>query len=616
MSVDQARQDPLFGTGNGSQGPGLSRSKYSATQSDDEYSLVNFLRQLYTRAVDRRKPRYNTWSRNYRMLINRFQGDNLSQGYNPRDSEIYPTLSALVAWMTDPNTMVDVFPVADPSSPDFPFILQLSEDMSNIIYSTWQVENFDAQIKLQLWDSFLYGIGINKTIWDNSLSGGYGNGVFRRVDPWTFYPDPDATSTLDAEYFVEVSRISPDELVRRFPHTASYVDELGTGETTDTKPDFVGGGSRNIEASSNLGALPLGSIGKWKYSDGTSRHGAQTPSIVLYEYWIKQNRDKTHQEYFVDSDTPSARPESVYAGDWRCVCVASNRVVFDEWADDLWSHAQHPYDRYVFDDIGEFFGIALVDHLAYPQVYINRLLGSLQQNAELVGNPVLLEPQAGGTTRTRITNQPGQRIPLVGNSQQNRPEWLNPPEMPSFIMDLVSFWISRIENISGLSAIVRGATPNQRNAEGVIESVQEAAFVRVRSSQRNLEKTLESAAVKLADLVVDNYTEPRIMAILGSDSMQSSIALRARHFQTPTKYKGIPWKYALQIRGGSNFPTSRSARIAEAMQLFTLGAIDDEALLAAYGYPHYREVIERKMAKMAVGAFNPPGARQRSGRSS
>lgn len=611
LATEQARNDPLFGTGNGSNGPGLSRTKYTSVQSDDEYALINFLRQLYTRAVDRRKPRYNTWTRNYKMLINRFQSEGGGQ-YNPRDSEIYPTLSSLVAWMTDPNTMVDVFPVADPSSEYFPFVLQLSTDMSNILYSTWQVEDFDAQIKLQLWDSFLYGVGINKTIWDNSLSGGYGNGVFRRVDPWTFYPDPDATSTLDAEYFVEVSRLSPEELVRRFPHVESYVDELGTGESTDDKPDYLGG-SRSIEASSNLGALPGGGIGKWKYSDGTSRHGAQTPSIVLYEYWIKQNRNKTTQEY--PSNDPSARPDAVYAGDWRCICVASNRVVFDEWASDLWSHSQHPYDRFVFDDIGEFYGIALVDHLAYPQVYINRLLGALQQNAELVGNPVLLEPQLGGTTRTRITNQPGQRIPLVGLGQQNRPEWLNPPEMPQFIMNLVSFWISRIENISGLSAIVRGATPTQRNAEGVIESIQEAAFVRVRSSQRNLEKTLESAAVKLADLVVDNYTEPRIMAILGPDSQQSSIALRARHFQTPTKYKGIPWKYALQIRGGSNFPTQRSARIAEAQQLYTLGVIDDEALLAAYGWPHYKEMLERKYAKMAVGAFNPPGARQRAGRS-
>lgn len=608
--VAEARSDPLFGTGNGSNGPGLSRTKYTSVQSDDEYQLVNFLRQLYTRAVDRRKPRYNTWSRNYRMLTNLAQGE-LSRGYNPRDSEIYPTLSSLVAWMTDPNTMVDVFPVADPSSEYFPFVLNLSNDMSNIIYSTWQVENYDAQIKLQLWDAFLYGVGINKTIWDNSLADGYGNGVFRRVDPWTFYPDPDSTSNLDAEYFVEVQRISPEELVRRYPHCASYVDELGTGEAADDqRPEFLGG-SRSIEASSNLGALPLGSIGKWKYSDGTSRHGAQTPSIVLYEYWIKQNKGKTTQEY--PSNEPSARPDSVYAGDWRCICIASNRVVFDEWASDLWSHSQHPYDRYVFDDIGEYYGIALVDHLAYPQAYINRLLAALQQNAELVGNPVLIEPQVGGTSRTRITNQPGQRIPLQGNSINNKPEWLIPPEMPQFIMNLVSFWISRIENISGLSAIVRGATPNQRNSEGVIESVQEAAFVRVRSSQRNLEKMLESAAVKLADLIVDNYTEPRIMAILGPDSQQTAVALRARHFQVPNKYKGIPWKYALQIRGGSNFPTSRQARIAEATQLFTLGAIDDEALLSAYGWPHYPEMLERKYAKMATGQFQPPGARQRAG---
>lgn len=508
--------------------------------------------------------------------------------------------------------MVDVLPVMDPSSSKFSFANQLANDLSTVFYTNWQVEQYDSQIKLALWDSFLYGIGIFDSQWDNTLSGGYGNAVIRRVDPWAFYPDPDATSLLDAEYFVEVSRISPEEFERRFPDSASLAHEIGTGEPIDQRPD-LNFGNRSIEGTTNLGSLPGGSS-RWKYSDGTSRSAFQTPAIVLYKYWIKQNRSSIPNE--VDSNGPTARPSRTYVGDWRCICVAANRIVFDEWASDLWSHSLHPYDRFAFDDIGEFYGVALVDHLAHPQAYINRLLAALQQNAELVGNPVLLEPTMGGTSRTRITNTPGQRIPLTGAAAaQNRPEWLTPPEMPQFIMNLVSFWISRIENISGLSAIVRGATPTSRNAEGVIESIQEAAFVRVRSSLRNLERTLESASVKLADLIVDNYTEPRIVAVLGPESRSTAIALKARHFQVPTTYNGIPWKYALQVKSGSHFPTSRQSRIAESEALFALGAIDDEALLAAYGWPHYQQVLERKYAKMATGQFSPPGARQRSGRS-
>ena len=122
--------------------------------------------------------------------------------------------------------------------------------------------------------------------------------------------------------------------------------------------------------------------------------------------------------------------------------------------------------------------------------------------------------------------------------------------------------------------------------------------------------------IKTMDLIVDNYTEPRITAIIGPQGEKSSIALRARHFQVPSQFNNTPWKYILQVRAGSHFPTSRQARIAEIMQLYALGAVDDEAVLKAYNFPHYREVLDRKYKKMAEGWFQAPGARQRAGRSS
>lgn len=590
----------------------------------DNHDLVNRLRALYLDAQREKRKHYERWWRNYRLVNNQAGASGAGWAPAPRDSEIYPTLSALVGWMTDQNTIIDCFPQADPHSPFYSFVSKLAEDMSQLMYTNWLVEDYDAQVKLSLWDTFIYGTGIFKNVWDQSLDGGYGNAVIRRVDPYAFYVDPMATSMDDAEYFVEKRRMSFQEVERRFPNSSLILRASSyEGMEEDEKPTLTGFSTRPNDPP-NLGSLPGGGTLWGKNSQRkTSPRDSSTPTIVVYEFWLRENdiSDTYEDEMEDDDDDTKDRKlevsETSCVTKWRVVVVANGEVLMDEYAEDLWNHGQHPYERYVFDDIGEFYGISLVDHLAYPQIYINRLLTALQQNAELTGNPVFIDPTNSGLSRVGITNRPGQRLPVspaAMNSGQG-PHWIDPPQMPPQVLELINFWISRIENTSGLSAIVRGATPTQRNSEGVISSVQEAAFVRIRAGLRNLEKALEKCAVKICDLIAEFYTEPRITSIIGPEGQQTSLVLQARHFYGPTKEGGAPLKFMIQIKAGASAPTSRQARTAEADTMFAMGALDTRSLLEAHQYPHIDTVMKRVKEERAEGV-QPPGARQRSGRKS
>lgn len=589
----------------------------SRTLANADFELINRLSHLYTQAKKEKQRHYPRWHRNYRLLHNQFTTPTSSSwAPYPRDSEIYPTISALVAWMTDQNTVIDCTPIADPHSPYYDFISKIAEDLSLVIYSTWQVEDFDSQIKLTLWDTFLYGTGILKNVWDNSLDGGYGNAVIRRVDPYAFYCDPNSTSLADAEFFIEVHRMSKEEVERRFPNSIALLNASSfDGTSDDNRPNFAGGTGSPMDPP-NLGALD-GKATQWSSGRRTDRK--QTlPLITVYEYWIREN-NLEEEDY---SDLPEEdRPQLAEAhcrDRWRVIVVANNAILLDEYADDLWDGGWHPYERYTFDDIGEFYGISLVDHLAYPQIYLNRLLTALQHNTELTGNPVFVSPTNSGLSRVGVVNKPGQRLDVNPQSLAvgKGPHWVEPPAMPAQVMQLIEFWISRIENTSGLSAIVRGATPTARNSQGVISSIQEAAFVRIRAGLRNLEKALENCIIKVADLISEFYTEPRIIATVGPDGSQLSKVLQSRHFYGPTKKGGAPLKFMINVQAGSSTPTSRQARTAEADTLYAMGALDRQSLLEAHQYPHANEVIKRINAGIADGTFQPPGARQRTQRTS
>jgi len=277
----------------------------------------------------------------------------------------------------------------------------------------------------------------------------------------------------------------------------------------------------------------------------------------------------------------------------------------NEKAEDLWSHGRHPYVRYVQHDMGDFWGISLVEHLAPAQLAINRLLAALQHHAELCGNPVMLEDSRSGIPRQKITNIPGQRLT---KNQGSEVAWLVPPDMPQGVRDLVTFWINEMERISGLSAMVRGATPTGRNAQGVMDSVQESAFVRVRLALRNLERTLAAAGDLMGNLIVENYTMPRTTAIAGPTGQKSMLALKARHFYAPNFAGADPMKFSLYVQAGSALPISRSARSQEADTMFAMGAIDAQAVLEAHDYPDRRQILERVNAMKGIGI--PPGAEQ------
>jgi hypothetical protein len=241
---------------------------------------------------------------------------------------------------------------------------------------------------------------------------------------------------------------------------------------------------------------------------------------------------------------------------------------------------------------------------------INRLLAAAQNNIELTGNPVWLEQSNAGIARTRVTNKPGQRLavnPTAGGIG-NAAGWLTPPPIRSDLPMFVQFYIGEMERISGLTAINRGMAPGGRNAASVVESLQEASFVRVRMASRNLERAMHDVGLKIASLITEFYTEPRMVALVGPNGERTARSLAAKHFYWPTgddTLEMLPFSFQLLVQAGSMLPTSRQARAAEAQTLFALGAIDHLSLLEAVDWPNRQLVYQRVMQQAQAGITGP-----------
>lgn len=572
-------------------------NQFSDVPTFDETMLVSRIQNLFLHARDKRKPLVQQWNKNYRMLRNRHWSQN-RPAWMPRPEvpEIFPLIASFVGWMTDQRPEWTVSPWALPNSEYANFLASIGDDLSIVLKSRFQDDDVETEMEKVIWDSQIYGTGIAKVSWDQTLHRGMGDVITRRIDPYTFYPDPQANTMREANYFIEARTYTIQELDRRWPGAAAAF-QSGFEQDVDSAPSQIG--NREDMPMANPGAISPATVPRYSMY-GQSRLDTSTydnAGVTVFECWIREH-------YLNDND-------NVIDG-WRVVIAAGNRILMNEPATELWEHGEHPYDRYVPYDMGEFWGLSLVELLSSPQESLNRILASLQYNIELLGNPVFKEGTRSGLQRQQVTNKPGQRLTVNENSTA---EWLQPPPLHEMLPEMIRYFLQRMETISGLSAITRGGSAPGRNAQGVIDAMQEASFVRIRMALRNLERFMRRTGNKVASLVVENYNEPRMVAYLGSDATSNVRQLHANHFYLPSPDgTKMPLKFRLNVDVGSQTQTSREAREAKAMTAFGMGAIDDLALLEAIDFPNRAKVYERVQKLKAAGAFQPPGARQRSRR--
>src|SRR5579862_3796929 len=116
----------------------------SRREKGDDLEYINYLRNLFTSSRKAKTPRYDSWNRNYKIVMNRYQSAVFANwAPQPRDSEVYPILSSLVAWMTDQEPDIGFMPSANPNSEYYQWINKISDDLSSVYATNWVNEEYD-----------------------------------------------------------------------------------------------------------------------------------------------------------------------------------------------------------------------------------------------------------------------------------------------------------------------------------------------------------------------------------------------------------------------------------------------------------------------------------------
>jgi hypothetical protein len=591
--------DPTTTRHNGDSGATTVNLSVTPTLADVE--LVSRLRNLFARARSERQTYVQQWSRNYRVMKNRTWTTGRAPYLpSPEVPECRSTVLTWGAWLTDQRPQFDCMASAAPYSPFANFFEDLAEDMRTALDAVWQGNLYEQRVQHTVLDAAQFSVGIFKTCWNPRLADGLGDVDVRRIDPYTFYPDPVVYEGSPANYYVEASNVSLQELDAQFPGAAERFAVDGYTELIDKRPSLRTGMGQMPRA--NAGAIsPATSATYGLPGQARDRAYRDDTGVTKLEFWLREHTTST------DDNKRTKVFES-----WRCVVVAGPYILLNKRADELLAFKDHPYSFFRPEDDGEFYPQSMVELLTPMQLSINRALAAIEQNTDLTGNPIMLETAA--TARTTVVNKPGQRL-QVPRGDTNTTRWLDPPNLSEQSWRIIDFNLQRMEHASGLSSISQGVAPGGRIASDVLDSVMESGFVRIRLAQRNLEWCLRDVGNKMAALISEFYTEPRLLSLIGPDGDKTVRTMLGRHFYIKDAEKEPePLRFQVQVRAGSMLPTSRNARVAEIDTLFAMGGVDRDVLLEAHDIPNRKAIVERIAQGEAKGTFSPPGARQRARR--
>ena len=285
--------------------------------TEDEFDLVQRLKNLYRTCLQTKGTMRNEWERHYRLTTNR-SAANTPMTSGIRANEIFPAISARIAWMTDQEIRCSITPAANPYDMWWMTADILCDHLETLINSNWYAQGWYSEIVQMLWDASIYGAGFLKTGWDSGKDAPLGNVVLKRVSPWCLYVDPYATDMEDAQFIAEVHTMTPAEIERRFP----AVSESRIAEAVhnaDESQDHVAPDQRGQQTKQNA-LIPIDAGqgpttwgppgGASPYSMGRGQYG-----VNVYEFWFKEN--------YYDELTPPTNPaddskyEPIVADQWR-----------------------------------------------------------------------------------------------------------------------------------------------------------------------------------------------------------------------------------------------------------------------------------------------------------
>ena len=349
--------------------------------------------------------------------------------------------------------------------------------------------------------------------------------------PFMILPDPLAQRLDEAEWIIE-------ETVQSEEYVKAHYDVEMEGDTDST------------EGPADGRTFPT-----YTESSGTSSY----QGIKVSEFWAKPS---------------STFPKGKY------VVWAKNQILHE---DDNYYGAL-PY--VMFSGVpspGRFWPTSIVEQLRDPQIELNKIRSQILENAQRIGNPSLLKNKLANVEYSGV---PGEEVYFDDITQNSVPSFLQPPEMPAYVRELIDRNEASIREISGQHEVSSSQVPAGVTAASAINLLLEQDDTRLGPAIQDMENALSIAGQFILNMAAKYYTEERMITVTGEEGDYDIQGFRGNMLKNNT---------AVEVQAGSMMPVSKAAKQA-AMR-------DQLTMFIQNGVPLEPRIMRKAFRDMEVGGL-------------
>jgi hypothetical protein len=573
------------------------------TPSDEEKKDIRTVEKLFEQAK-KYKSRYDEkWNDWYNMFRGRQWKE---QRPTYRHSEVVNLIF---------REIQSGVPIQMDSRPKFEFLpqepndIQLSDILNQICEADWNKYNWQEQLTEVVFDKWILGTGIGGMPYDQSAENGLGAICFESEDPFYIFPDPSAKDVNKrSKCFIKAEPLPIEEIKKRWPNGKYVKADI----INIKKMDFFDRDKVRFKS-------PVESS---VFADGTQQYDAnESPQALVITCYLAGDyeiEEKSIEEK-ADDGTINVKYVQAKAHPQGKKIVLCSKVILEsgpnEYEDGLFPFAR--VQNYV--NQRQFWGISDIEQLESPQKVFNKLVSFALDVLTLMGNPVWKVGTASGVDTENLFNQPGLIIEADDINQVQREEGV---QLQPFVLQLIDRMKSWFDDVSGSNDVSRGAKPEGITAASAIQSLQEAAQIRIRQKSRNLDSFLQNLGQLYLSRVFQFYTAPRVFRLTNKDGSQKFFKFHVenseagkvaryrpfdqgedgKHYEGEEVVMAIKGMMDVKVSTGSTLSFAKDANQNKALSLFDRGIIDEEEVLKAFDYPNWEAVLQRVTERKAQQA--------------
>jgi hypothetical protein len=248
------------------------------------------------------------------------------------------------------------------------------------------------------------------------------------------------------------------------------------------------------------------------------------------------------------------RPNSQFPKGRRTVW-ARDKVLFDDDS----PYEQLPYVMFRGLPVpGRFWPTSITEQLREPQTELNKIKSQIRENAQRIGNPMLLRSRLANV---KYTGVPGEEVLYDDTTANATPSYLQPPEMPNYVVQEIDRILEAFREISGQHEVSNSQVPAGVTAASAINLLLEQDDTRLGPTITEMETSLSYSGKMVLRLIGQYYTEERMVGLVGEDQNYDFISFKGEALKDNNN---------VEVQAGSAFPASKAAKQAAIQQTLTL----------------------------------------------